>query len=171
MFDALGFDAISGGLISEALNLNEWMRERGIVAGALAVLFPHWVMYKKRVSGIWERKTLHIWMHNCVKCRFQQTLKHTHTDNAQMSCTKCRRTVPEGASFCNTLLSRQTEMPLKEQVSQSWCWWMADWNKHLGRSGLSVWHASSVLIANLIVSRQTFTDVWSILHSKSIINH
>lgn len=82
------------------------MRETGIAAAALAVLFAQRVEHGKRVSGAWERKTLHIWMHNCVKCRFQQTLEHTHTDNAQMSCTKCKRTVPEGASFCNTLFSQ-----------------------------------------------------------------
>lgn len=93
-----------------------WMneRERGIVAAALAV----WVKYKKRATGTRKRKTLHIWMHNCVKCRFQQTLEHTHTDDAQMSCTKCRRTIPEGASFCNTLLS-QADWNAPQRASQS----------------------------------------------------
>lgn len=72
----------------------------------------------KTVSGAQKRKTFHIWMNNCVKCRFQQTLKHTHADDAQMSCTKCRRTVPERASFCNTLLS-QADWNAPQRASQS----------------------------------------------------
>ncbi len=114
MLDELGFDAISGGLISEALN---WERT-GHCRCCIIRLFTHWFKYKKRVSGARERKTLHIWMHNCVKGRFHKTLKHTHTDDTQMSCPKCRRTVPEGASFSNTLLS-QADWNAPKRASQS----------------------------------------------------
>ncbi len=138
-------------------------RERGIVAAALAVLFIHRVKNQKRVSGTRERKTLHIWMHNCVKCRFQQTLKHTHTNDAQMSCTKCRRTVPEGASFCNTLLS-QADWNAPQRASQS-ILMLID-----GRLKQASWSLWSVCLTRFKwvdcnpYSFTPFTDVWSILH-------
>lgn len=73
-----------------------------------------------------------------------------------------------GLHFATLCLARQTECPSKSKsVNSDVDRWQTE--RSILLSGLSVWHASSVLIANHAVSCHTCADIWCILLINSTV--